>query len=175
MNPMAADTLRGIPVINNATIPPMRAKGTFSRMSKALLTDLKASKSRTKMRKTLTGTITARGVHEDIFDVRHFALGLVEADHDAEVLLTFPQLGGRPPTEGGFNHILDIGDVQTVTGGAGPIDLDLELGHFAPPVDECAGHAADRRDGVQDFLRLLAQHRAVVAKDFDHDLAVNLR
>jgi hypothetical protein len=42
MKPIAAETLRGMPVRKSATMPPISANGTFSRMSSALLTDLKA-------------------------------------------------------------------------------------------------------------------------------------
>ena len=60
MKPMAADTLNGMPVSKSAKIPPISANGTFIKMSSACFTDLKASKSSTKIRNTLTGTMIAR-------------------------------------------------------------------------------------------------------------------
>ena len=63
---------------------------------------------------------------------------------------------------------------MAVTRGAFPVDLDLELGHFADTVDESARHAPDLRDRVQDLLRLGAQEGRIFAKHFDDNLAVDL-
>ena len=58
MKPMAADTLSGMPVTSSATMPPISANGTLSRISAALRTDWNAWNSSTKIRNTLSGTIT---------------------------------------------------------------------------------------------------------------------
>ena len=41
-------------------MPPIKANGTFTKMSRALLTELNALNNKTKMRKTLTGTMMRR-------------------------------------------------------------------------------------------------------------------
>ena len=58
MKPMAADTDRGIENTHSATKPPMRAKGTFTRISAAMRNDLKASNSNTKISRSDMGTTT---------------------------------------------------------------------------------------------------------------------
>ncbi len=60
MKPMAADTESAMPKAQSATKPPMSARGTFSRMSEAILTDLKASNSSTKISSSEMGTTTER-------------------------------------------------------------------------------------------------------------------
>src|SRR5450830_1670987 len=60
MKPMAADTDSGMPKIQSATKPPTRARGTLSRISEAILKDLKASNSSTKISSSEIGTTTDR-------------------------------------------------------------------------------------------------------------------
>ena len=50
--------LKFVPHANSASVPPISAKGRFSMMSSASPTDWKAPKSRMKMMKTTSGTIT---------------------------------------------------------------------------------------------------------------------
>ena len=59
MKPIAAETLKGMPVSSKAMMPPINPSGTLTRMSKALLKLLKASNNRMKMRKVLIGTMMA--------------------------------------------------------------------------------------------------------------------
>ena len=58
MNPIAADTLRWMPVTYSARIPPMSANGTLMRISAACFNAPNALKSKRKIRNTLSGTMT---------------------------------------------------------------------------------------------------------------------
>ena len=60
IKPTAADTLRLIPVANKIKIPPIIAKGTFIKISRAFLIDINAQNSKTKINPKLIGTITAK-------------------------------------------------------------------------------------------------------------------
>src|SRR5690606_12933958 len=59
MNPIAEGTDRYWPVMNNPTSPPIVANGTLARIRAAYLIELNAVYSSTKMKKIVTGTITA--------------------------------------------------------------------------------------------------------------------
>ena len=76
-----------------------------------------------------------------------------------------------PPSAFQFNHVLNVADGQSVARGAGPVDLDLQLGNFAGSVHERACDAAnfDPEPG------LLFQGLNVVPEDFDDYLPVDLR
>jgi hypothetical protein len=58
MNPMAAETDKGMLKIHRAMNPPIMARGTLIRMSAALLMDLNASNKRTKINNKEMGTTT---------------------------------------------------------------------------------------------------------------------
>ena len=60
MKPMAADTDSGMASSHSATKPPMSARGTFTRISAAVLNDLNASNSSTKISSSEIGTTTDR-------------------------------------------------------------------------------------------------------------------
>jgi hypothetical protein len=62
MNPIADGTDRYWRVNTSASTPPIVANGTFARISKAYRIELNAVYSSTKMKKIVTGTITASRV-----------------------------------------------------------------------------------------------------------------
>ena len=80
-----------------------------------------------------------------------------------------------PPSRG-FDHVLDVGNVQAITGGALAVDLDHALRHFAGAVDEGRGdHARTPSRRCAAILPPSRAGRRVVAEHLDHDLAVDLR
>jgi len=94
---------------------------------------------------------------------------------NAELALAFPQVGRRPPAQTDFDHILDIGDVQTVPGRTGAIDLHQIVGQLADAIDQRARHTLHIGDFGQHALGHPAQRRNIVTEHLDHDLAVDLR
>ena len=60
MKPMAAETESGMWNTHSAMKPPIKASGTFTRMSKADFTEAKALKSNTKISNSEIGTTTLR-------------------------------------------------------------------------------------------------------------------
>ena len=95
-------------------------------------------------------------------------------DH-VETPLAFPDLGRRPAAERGLDDVLDVGDVQSIAGGAFTVDLDLQLRNAAGAVDEGAADASDRRDELQALRRSSLQHARIRPEHLDDDLAVDLR
>ena len=93
----------------------------------------------------------------------------------AKCFLTFPHLCGRLAAEGGFDRVLDVGDVEAVARGALAVDFDLHLWHW--PTRSMAAQVTPRTSGdlAKHFLGVFVQHRDVVAEDLDDDLAVDLR
>ena len=98
-----------------------------------------------------------------------------QSHDDAEALLALPDLGRVLAAERGLDRVLDVGDVEPVSGGARPIDGDLQLRHLPGAIDEGAGDARRGRHRVEDGRRVLPQRGPVRAKHLDHDLAVDLR
>ena len=103
------------------------------------------------------------------------ALLLAHPDYNSEALLTFPDLRRRPPPERRFDHILDVGDVQSVARRALPVDFDLQLRNTAGAIDKGAADTADRGDQLKHFLDLRLQEVGVIAEHLDDDLSVDLR
>jgi hypothetical protein len=102
-------------------------------------------------------------------------LGVSEPDHDREAPLALPELRGRLAAEGGLDDVLDVGDVQSVTGRTGAIDLDPQLRDLAGAIHERTRDTGHRRDRLQDLVRKPAQHDGVVPERLDDDLSVDLR
>ena len=60
INPMPAEILNGMPLLNRAIIPPMAANGIAVNISPACDADLKAAKSSRKMSNKEIGTATCK-------------------------------------------------------------------------------------------------------------------
>src|SRR5439155_15499045 len=89
-------------------------------------------------------------------------------------LVPFPHLGRDLAADGGFDRVLDIGDVQPIAGRAVPVDGDLQLRHLAGAIDEGAVDAPHVGDRVQHVGRSLTEDVGIFAEHLDHDLSVDL-
>ena len=91
---------------------------------------------------------------------------------DGEALLADQHLGELFAAVQGFDHLLNVGDVDAIPCGGGTIDADLQL--LARPVISshlCLGCALDRRDDVLCLASELLQGVEVLAEDLQRDVA----
>src|SRR5712671_5585216 len=114
-------------------------------------------------------------IDQNVFKVENAAFGFRQADNDAEVFLSFPKFRCDSATEAGFNDVLNVGNVEAVTSGALAVDGDVGLRNFAHAIDEGTSHASNRANGLENFFGVMAQSGGIFTKDFDHDLAIDLR
>ena len=106
--------------------------------------------------------------HQDIADLLRIVPVLAfEAHDEIELLFFLHHLGGHVPADGGLNQGIDVGDVQTVTGDPGAVDLD---GQTRLPELLHQGHVADAAHPLQDLLdglALLLKRVQVGTEDLD--------
>src|SRR5262247_3589322 len=116
-----------------------------------------------------------RGVNQDVADGAYVIARLVAySRRHLEAFFTFPNFSRRFTTDGGLDHILYVGNVQSVTRCLLAIDLDLQLGNFTHPVDKRAGDAGDPRYGIEYFPCLVLDRHGFGTEYFYNDLPVNL-
>jgi hypothetical protein len=77
--------------------------------------------------------------------------------------------------EYGFDHVLNIDNVQAIARGLRAVDLDQLLRQFALTVDHRARDAGHIGYGGEHILRVTLQFHQIVAEHLDHDLPVDLR
>src|SRR6266705_1025343 len=169
MKPMAAETLSGMPESNSAKMPPIRPNGTFTRISSALLTDLKAFH-----RPLLVLKLPAPG-HKPTLRQGNFSDALLHVGHDAAHVASFDKnadsgqaravLAADIHTAAGFLERGDLfeGDVETVRS----VHEDFfEVGQAALAF----GQAHDDAEVFLAFPQL--RRRFARQSDFDHILDV---
>src|SRR5207244_10311634 len=115
-----------------------------------------------------------RSIKQDFFEIPKRSRALGHAHSDVEMLFAFPELCRGFPRQSRLDNVLDVPDVQAITGGASAIDLDQLLWHFASAIDRSDGDAPNIGNGLEHFAGFLTKRGGIVAKDFDHDLAVDL-
>src|SRR5262249_5061040 len=115
-----------------------------------------------------------RSIDEHFLKIAQAPFRFRQAHDDAEVLLTFPDLGRRFAGQPNFNHIFNITNVQAIAGGAVAVDFNERLRHFSGAVDSGCLHAANITNRPKHLRRFGTEFRRVVAENLDDDLAVNL-
>ena len=126
---------------------------------------------------SLSGICWPAGVATRILPIssRIVPVLLLEAHDEIELLFLLHHLGGDVAADGRLDQAVDVGDVQSVTGDLGAVDLDGETG-LSEFLHQ--GHIADSAHAFQDLLdgfALLLQRIQIGAEDLDGQGALQAR
>src|SRR5262249_27665505 len=91
-----------------------------------------------------------RCIDQNIFEMAKGAFRLFETDDYTEMFFALPEFGRFFSGEAGLDHVLNIGDIEPITGRALAIDINEGLRDFAGAIDESARNAGNIGDRTKD-------------------------
>lgn len=94
------------------------------------------------------------------------------ADEDVEAADALEDESGGGAADAGLNNVLDVGEVEVVTGGGGAVDLDKELGGTGDLIDLDVAGAGDFGEDVGNLVGVLEEGVEVFAEEFEGEFGL---